>query len=495
MLAAFAALAVAPLIAFTGLDSSQLPGVNPADVQIAVGPTAVVELVNSSGGFFARTGGPAAGTLSLGELFTSAAVNRSQDETTDPRVLFDPPTQRFFGAMFDITRSETTFGVTTTADPTSQRTTFGIGSSGCPDQPRLGLSTTVVVLTDDLFSSCQSRGRFVGGELTILSKQDLLNGVTPAASHFGPNNAYEAITPAVALTPTPALWLVSLGDDGKSIGVLTIASPNVASIPIRTVKLARPVAEPPPAPQRGSNVPVDTGDPRVQNAYLQGTTVWLTLTAACAADAARSCGRVIAIDTTKLQVTADATIALPSGRSYFYPAVAPDSRGNAVVGFEYSSPADFPSLAWTYVRPDGVAAAATDVVAGSAPNESGRFGDYSGAAVDPLDPSHVWIAGEIGAAVGGNTLGWSTGIAEVAVPPQRPALVGVSTARGGIVHATLYPEGSRTTYRVTGGVAHTVAGSVRPVNVMLHVKGPKRVRLVATNVVGTTQSRLLAVPR
>src|SRR4051812_40477267 len=364
MLAWLAAVATAPLIAFTGLDSSQLPGVNPADVQIAAGPTAVTELVNSTGAFFARTGGPPGATISLGALFSSATVDRSKDDTTDPRVVFDPVSQRFFGAMFDITRSETAFGATASADPTSQRTTFGIGSSGCPDQPRLGVSTTVVVLTDDLFSSCRGRGRFVGGEITVVSKQDLLNGVTPASSHFGPSGAFEAITPAISPTAAPTLYLAAFADDGNAVGVLQIASPNIASVPVKRVKLARALAAPPPVPQRGSTVPVDTGDPRVQNAYLQGTTLWLTATEACRGDAARSCGRVIAVDVAALRLLVDATIVLTAGRSLLYPALATDSRGNAVVGFEYSSPADFPSLAWTYVRPDGVVAAPADAVLG-----------------------------------------------------------------------------------------------------------------------------------
>lgn len=77
-----AAPSTPPETSFTGLDSSQLPGADPADVQIAAAPTSLVELVNSTAAVFPTAGGPARQTLTLGRLFSSAAVDRSNDDTT-----------------------------------------------------------------------------------------------------------------------------------------------------------------------------------------------------------------------------------------------------------------------------------------------------------------------------------------------------------------------------------------------------------------------------
>ena len=509
-----AAPSTPPETSFTGLDSSQLPGADPADVQIAAAPTSLVELVNSAAAVFPPAGGPARQTLTLGRLFSSAAVDRSNDDTTDPRVLYDPLTRRFFGAMFDITRTETVFGATATSDPTSPRTVAGFQSQGCPDQPRLGLSTTVVVLTDDLFSSCRGNGGFVGGEITVVSKQDLLNGIRPRASHFGPSAAFEAITPAASLAPSSTAYLVSVATTGAAIGIIRVSGPTPSSLPVQTIRLARPLRNPPAAPQRGTNVPVDTGDPRVQNAFVQNGILWLVLTDGCGTGGSRSCARVLAVDPAHPRVLLDRTLALPNGRFLFYPAIAPDSRGNLVVGFEYSSPAAFPSLAYAYMRPDGGFGAPADAVRGTAPNESGRYGDYSGAAVDPADPGRVWIAGEVGGAVGGTTLGWSTGIAAVRVPAQPPALLGDAATRRGtsaVITARVYPEAARTTSYVEFGRtsrygsrtrARTAPATIRAVAATFAVPRLRRgatyhFRIVATSARGTVRSHdhVVRVPR
>jgi hypothetical protein len=83
-----AAPPVAPpaLVTFGGLDSRQLEGVNPADVQVAVGPTAVVQTVNSSIGIWSTAGQPLR-NQTLAAFFSGGGVDRSQDTMTDPRVL------------------------------------------------------------------------------------------------------------------------------------------------------------------------------------------------------------------------------------------------------------------------------------------------------------------------------------------------------------------------------------------------------------------------
>lgn len=507
-----AAPAPAPAIAFTGLDSTQIDGANPADVQIAVGPGGIVEAVNSSAAVYALTAGAPQlrGTLSLGQLFSGGGIDRSSDDTTDPRIVYDPGTGRFLSAMFDIRRQETDVAVSLTPDPVGARAVAAIGSRGCPDQPRLGFSSVVVVLTDDVFSTCQGRGRFVGGDIVVLLKEDLLAGRSPRVARFGPSAQYGAITPALTTSPTD--YLVTVADGGASIGVIRVDSADVTQLPVATVGLARPLRGPGEAPQRGSRVAIDAGDDRVQNAFFQDGTLWLTAADRCPGSG-RSCARVIGIDPAGPTVLVDRTLALPSSRWLLYPAIAPDSRGNVVVAFEYSSAADYPSLAWTYMRPDGSFGAPADAFRGTAPNDSERFGDYSGAASDPLTPSRVWIAGEIGAAVTGSRLDWSTGIAAVTVPPQPPAVLlrrAVARTRAATITASVYPEGAATSVHVevgpttrygTRGAVRRIAGTARVQALALPVAGLRggrtyHFRVVATSARGTVRSadRALRIP-
>jgi hypothetical protein len=78
-----------------------------------------------------------------------------------------------------------------------------------------------------------------------------------------------------------------------------------------------------------------------------------------------------------------------------------------------------------------------------------RFGDYFGAARDPVNPGLVWVAGEVGTEVTGER-GWTTTVASIEITatgaPPPPVLVGVppavravhATGRGGKAMRLLY---------------------------------------------------------
>jgi hypothetical protein len=452
--------AAVPVVAFPGQDSKQ-SGVNPADVQVAVGPTAVLQAVNSSIAIYSPTG-----TLlrqqTLGQFFSGGGVDRSRDSTTDPRILWDPVSGRFFGVMFDLSRLEIVLAMSITTDPLGPWAIFALPSSGCTDQPRLGTSDNVVVVTDDLFQTCSGFGRFLGGEILVLNKQDMLNGVaSPQRSRLGPDRRFAAITPAAALTPTPTMYLVATAESAKALQVIAIPNATVTQLAFKEVPVAE-LAEPEEAPQRGSITLVDAGDNRIQNAYFESGRLWATATAGCTSGG--DCARVFELDPAVPRLVRDTQVALPNGRSLLYPAIAPDSRGNVVVAYSYTSATDFPGFGYTYVRPDGEVSAPLDVLPGSAPQNSGRFGDYSGAARDPADPSRVWVSAQIGQSTTGSPLEWGSGIAAVRVPPQAPAIVS-SAAAAGRVTAGIYAEGLPTTYRVEFGPTRAYGAQTRTASV------------------------------
>jgi hypothetical protein len=488
--AASAAVAPAgpPLVSFVGQDSRQA-NVNPSDTQLAVGPTAVVQAVNSSIAIYSPAG-QLLQQQSLGQFFSGGGIDRSRDSTTDPRVLWDPVSGRFFAVMFDITRLEIVLAVTTTADPLGPRSITALSSPGCTDQPRLGTSDTVVVVTDDLFSSCTGFGRFVGGEIVVLDKGDLLAGVAaPRRARFGPDQRFAAVTPAASLVSTPTEYLVAVGESNDALQLFAVNGAETGSLPFRTVKLASPFAETEDVPQRGSLQPVDPGDNRIQNAVFDAGRLWATSGVGCGAD--RDCARVVELEPTAPRLVRETQVQLPNGRSLLYPALMPDARGNVVLGFSFSSPGDFPGFGYTYVRPDGQVAAPVDLLPGSAPQNSGRFGDYSGAARDPGDPARIWVAAQIGAAVNGSTLDWSSGIATVTVPPQPPAIVS-TTVVGGKVVATVSSEGLATSVRLEGATSATVSvpAGAREQQVTLTPAGLPgtlvRAHVLATNSVGAS---------
>jgi hypothetical protein len=489
--------AAPPLLAFPGQDSRQA-GVNPADVQLAVGPTAVVQAVNSSIAIWSP-----AGVLqrqqTLGQFFSGGGIDRSPDATTDPRILWDPVSGRFFAVMFDISRLEIVLAMSITSDPLGPWAVFSLPSSGCTDQPRLGTSDKVVVVTDDLFSSCSGFGRFVGGEILVLNKQDMLNGVaSPQRARFGPDRRFASVTPSVSLVSTPVMYLVATSDTGKALQVITVPDVSVTALPFKDVAVSE-LVQPEEAPQRATSELVDAGDNRIQNAVFDAGRLWATATVGCGTG--RDCARVFELDPAAPRLVRDTQVALPGSRALLYPALVPDSRGNVVVGFSFSSPGDFPGFGYAYVRPDGGVSAPIDVQPGSAPQTSGRFGDYSGAARDPSDPSRIWISAQLGQAPTQSSLEWGSGIAAVRVPPQAPAIVSTA-AKAGTVTAGLYAEGLPTSYRVQFGPTKAYGSQTAPASVpatareqpvartLLGLVGGAtyHARVVATNAVGTTAS-------
>jgi hypothetical protein len=99
----------------------------------------------------------------------------------------------------------------------------------------------------------------------------------------------------------------------------------------------------------------------------------------------------------------------------FYPAVSL-SQGKLVVVFGETSSTIFPSLLVTGRSPADPVNTLQNVVtirSGTANDESTRYGDYFGAATDPMGTSTFWVAGEY--RVDEVFQNWSTAIAQVQI--------------------------------------------------------------------------------
>src|SRR5262249_4289877 len=249
---------------FDGLNSAQGQA-DPPDVQVATGPTAVVEMVNTVYAMWNRSNGALLDSGQLDTFFSSSGVNRQGDEVSDPRILYDTRSGRWFAALFDVTRGEALLGVSATADPTGQwglvAHAFASGfTTECPDQPRLGLSDAVVAIGVDLFANCNA-GRLLGGVVLLYDKADVLASRPVHLSvDGGQSTALSQITPAISLTATGPEYLVSIQREHPTPADLyTATSPSQTTLPVQDIRIAR-MDPPPGAPQKGSTTRIDTGD-------------------------------------------------------------------------------------------------------------------------------------------------------------------------------------------------------------------------------------------
>ena len=414
-----------------GLNDQIGGGYDPPDVQVAAGAGAVVELVNLAGRVWMTGTGRAepANDFQLSDFFRTGT-----DDLTDPRIVYDALSGRWFASIADESSRAVLLAVSASTDPAGSWQVYSFSAGGsCPDQPRIGTSDGFVVIAADMFDNCS--GGFatsLGSELWAVDKAALLAGGTTAASTtYGPDPNYSSLTPAHALSATATQYVVSV--DSPSSQVVHLLTVTGTPPDVHVQEMATPgmpvLHDPVPAfePQTGRSLGLlQTNDDRLLDAVWEGGKLWLTANGTCvpAGDTqGRSCGRVAELDTAAGTVTWARDIGV-AGAYVFFPSVRPDAAGNLVVVYGESSTTLAPEVAVQARAVDGTWTAPVVVARSAAPYRGRRYGDYFGAARDPGRPNVVWVAGETGpTAVDGR--GWSTVVASVVVGSvaQAPVVV------------------------------------------------------------------------
>src|SRR2546422_5701103 len=417
-----------PVFSFEGLHfAANGPYSNrltPPDVQVAVGPNHVVEMVNVLGRISTKQGVEVR-TFLLDSFFGVP----STDFISDPKIHFDTASGRWFPSITDVTTGRVLLEVSKSDDPAGLWNAYSVSTiTGCADQPLVGFSDLVVIISANDFSSCTSGNpSYLGVQYWVLNKTDLVSGAAARTMSFGPDPTLFSVHPGQSLRPTDAQFMVSTGSGSTS--TLTLFS--VTGVPPGLVLVTpqnlgiRSTTVSPSAPQLGSRSTLDTADNRAQDAMWADERLWLSLADGCipAGDnRVRSCVRLIEVDTANATIVQDFDVGI-SGKYLFYPALRADAAGNLVVVFGYSSATEYPEMrvATRSVHdPPNTIGAPQVIRAGEGPDASGcpnnsvcRYGDYFGASQDPSDPGIVWVAGEYGTANG-----WSTFIAAMAETVQ-----------------------------------------------------------------------------
>jgi hypothetical protein len=394
-------------------------------VQVAAGPGFVVEMVNVAAQIWRTAAGSAsqpAQTIGLEALFRSAG----SDRLTDPRVLYDVLSGRWFASISDIDASSVLLAVSQGADPTAAWSTYSFAVSGCADQPRLGVADGIVVLAADVFASCDDNfAPLLGAELWVVNKAQLVAGAADVASStYGPDHSFQSLAPVQSLSSTGTEYVVSVDNPSShDVHLLTvdgIPPATVRVLPVASLPIS-PLSPPPrgqqPSTSNGGRQPaIGTNDDRILDSVWENGKLWFSANTGCipAGDTSlRSCGRVTELATATRTVDWDTDLSQP-GAHVFYPAIRPDSSGNLVVVYGESSVAILPELVAIARTPDGTFTKPV-VIGQSAGQYSGeRYGDYFGAARDPSQPGLVWVAGEQGVEFAG-ARGWGTSVASVQV--------------------------------------------------------------------------------
>jgi hypothetical protein len=387
-------------------------------------------MINTRIAIHNRSGGLIASAPS--EVLTGTA----HGDLSDPQVMWDPATNRFYYVILNVTNDTFQFGFSKSSSPTTLPGSFcnydadlGYGAN-LPDFPKLGDTTHSLLIGVNVF---QGGATFIGSDVDFITKPSGTGTITtcPARSTFltGKVSNLKTTTGAQAATPNPAQQA-----DGATTGWVA-ATPNALpagalelfkvtersnGTPVIPVKATSAVAvasfnAPASAPQRGSTFNLDTLDGRLLHAVTavdpahNATALWTAHSVAGGAGA----------ESRWYEVNLAGSSLFQSGRAtssslfVFNPAIAPDRAVTAtraafgsdmVMGFTTSSAGAFP--ADQMVSKVGAGAQSGFVLVKQSPGaDQGfdcvqlgicRWGDYSGATPDPGSSltaarGHVWL--------------------------------------------------------------------------------------------------------
>jgi hypothetical protein len=422
---------------FSGLQFSDSGGWVPPDTTIGAGPVYLFEAVNLAARIFDKTGN----IVSNFSLYSFFKVSTSTS-LTDPRIIFDPDSQRWFVVTATVgSRGRSgswNLAVSAGTGPSGAFYLYAFSISGSyPDFPKVGVNKNKVVLTGDAFAG----NSFLGTEFIVLNKSQLIAGHPVNYDYYAPPQGLFAIEPALhespaAAAPNDNLYMAAVAYNSASQVQVWAVSGVPGQGGSHTTAKALTIStlmSPPDAQQKGSNQLVVTNDNALLDAvYRDGSStgdLWVSANDACNPDneaTTRSCARYIDIAIPSGDL-GSATLAEDFdygdlGTYYYYPTVRTDNAGDLITVFSGSSSSIYPSVYSAYQLaglPGPPTLTGLSIVKGgdAAYTQASRWGDYSGAGVDPADDMTVWVGGEYSTlepcSSGKQCSAWGTWIANV----------------------------------------------------------------------------------
>jgi dockerin type I repeat protein len=402
----------------------------PPDIQVAADYSYVMEMTNSYRAVYNKQG-----ALILKQNLSSF-FHTGNDFISDPKIVFDALSGRWFASILDVdsptfgTRGNVLVAVSAGWNASGSWKVYNTISTGAnitPDQPLLGVSSDKVVVSANIFQ--QNPVTFLGAQWWVFNKSDLEAwAASPGLWSSNRNPTLSSVYPVQSLSASNTEFMVSTNSSetgatsANSVQIFSVTGlpPNVTTSSPVMLSLQTPInrgtAGDEPcahwtafgATRICDNWPtIDVGDQRVLTAALYQGKIWLGANEACPPGARHACVRLIQIDTSTSAIRQDIDYGNQNFDLY-YPALSIDGFGNLAMVYGFSSKTStYPSLAITgqmTIDSPGTLNSPRTIRSGTSDDDSGRYGDYFGAAVDPSDTSLVWVAGEYHGSLTGNCL-------------------------------------------------------------------------------------------
>lgn len=408
-------------------------GSTPPDTMGTVGNDHIVELLNGRYNVYRKSDGVRVQSQTLRSFWSSSGVTAPfTSDVFDPRVVYDPASERFFALSISSRRSANSsivVGVSNTSDPTQGWRGFVFDADAdnttWADFPRLGFDRDGIYATANMLRIGDGVNK--GVDVVAIPKADLVSSTPTVANatvfenQFGlfETNLQPIVDYDNGSTPTPFVSVARTIFDGKASRV-NLNGPITAPTfgPVDQVQMGIYIPDLTAAQPSGvEGVESDSfaGELIRQNGILWGTeTVSID---------DRAIQRWFKIDEATNTLLQEGVIQDPD-LEYYYGSIAVNESGDVVIGFSGSGENQFISAYAALGHTDefgnttfddpvllkqGVDTYNRDF--GSGRN---RWGDYSATVVDPNDPSTFWTFQEFVSARNE----WSVQITELKLVPE-----------------------------------------------------------------------------
>ena len=453
----------------------------PPDCEGFVGPGFFVEFINGSYAVYSKTNGANLKRISDLSFWSNSNPPLSQDAgVSDPRVIYDPLSQRWFASMVDFDGSAASdpslesndflLGVSDTSNPRGTWHTFLFqadpDTGAFADFPTLGIDSNAVYLAGDFY---HGEDNPLGPGLVSIPKADLLlaNPTITNRTWFGVmdyDQRGDVLQPVVCLDASSHGKVIATSDigndsdphsnivsfavqNGGAAGATLSASTFIPTLPW-IVPDSPYLGAPGFAPiQPDGSDTLQANEARFSaNVYAVAGVLYAVHSTYFNDHIAIRWYRIRAADNVLLE---SGTIADPN-LDLFFPSIAANSAGVVVIGFNGCSIDTFiTSFAIAGQTINGVTTfgsrlllrASTgnyhDLYESIGFSDTSRWGDYSATSVDPTDPNRFWTI-QMYAVPDSGFDDWATQITELITVPQAV----LSVARAGTNVNVSWPSGA-----------------------------------------------------
>jgi T5SS/PEP-CTERM-associated repeat protein len=418
----------------------------PPDTMGAAGPNDFVAFVNNGFVIYNKDGSLVSRVSETS--FWAAALGLDPGNLSDPRILYDPVSQRWFTSMITIdqtTNNKILIARSNTADPTQgfKGVAYTTTNNLFADFPTLGLDANGVYVGTNNFTAANA---FTSEVMYNIPKVDLLAD-TPSLARLTKFDSLsigtfgDTLQPAVSYgpkAPTDPEPIVAVSDSNFNRYIysrLNGTSASGATIGGATVKSVQSTSTPNSSAQPGSSTTVDNGERNFSSSLVQeGNFLYSVMGTRVSG---RTAARWTITNATTFVIVQQGTIS-SSSLSYFYPSIAVNTSGDVVIGFSGSNSSTFASTYAVVGSSAGGVPGGTLTFGAPVQTKAGvdfydgdRWGDYSATTVDPADPGIFWTHQEYSGSRSGSGTNWNWATQATEIIPNKNGERRWSSANGG----------------------------------------------------------------